>query len=90
MLGAAKPNAFRAECDCIRYLLGCIGVGADAKPAEFVRPLHQFRVLAINETLLGIERAIDQHLNNLGRRCCHFTGKNFAGRSVDGDVIALA
>ena len=71
--------------------LTCSGVSAFARTprrAEFVRPLHQFRVFLIRDAFLRIERAVHEHLNNLRRRGGDFAGKDFAGGTIDGNVIA--
>ena len=89
MLGAAKPDPFRAEGDRIGHLLGRIGVCAHAKGAELVRPSHQFLVFPVGKTFLRCERTVDQHLHNFRGRSCNFAGKDFTGRSIDRDVISL-
>ena len=87
MLGAAKPDSLRAERNCVGYLLGRIGVCAHTEHAEFIRPLHQLRVLLVNDAFLWVERSVDEHLHNLRRRCGDFAGKNFSSGTIDGNVI---
>ena len=88
VLCAAEPDAFRAECHRVCHLLGRICICAHAKHAEFIRPLHQFRVLLISDAFLRFEGAIDEYLNNFRGRSRDFAGKNFSSSSVDGDIIA--
>jgi hypothetical protein len=41
VLGAAKADSLRAECDCVRRLFRRVGICANAECAEFVRPFHE-------------------------------------------------
>src|SRR6266496_4354314 len=69
----------------------CSGVSAfcaHSQAAELICPLHQFRVLLVNDALFRIERTIDQHLNDFRRRGCDFAGEHLPRGSIDGDVIA--
>src|SRR6266542_5529401 len=88
MLCAAEPYSFGAEGHCVCHLLGSIGICADAKRAEFVGPLHQFRVLLVGDALLRIERSIDEHLDNLRWRSRDFPGKDLASGSINRDVVS--
>ena len=89
MFRAAEPNPFRAKCDGVCHLLGRIGICPHAERAKFVRPFHQLRVLLIGDAFPRIERSIHEHLHNLRRRSRDFSGKDFACRSIDRDVIPL-
>ncbi len=89
MLGSAKADAFSAECDCVGHLFRRIGVRSDTEFSEFVRPSHQFCVLAIGEAFFPVEGSIDQDLNDFRWSRGYFAGENFAGCSIYRNVIAL-
>ena len=55
MLGAAEPDPFGAERDSIFDLFGRVGICAHPQAAEFVRPLHQLRILLKRDAFLRIE-----------------------------------
>src|ERR1700719_1134888 len=47
VFGSAKTNSLRAEGDCISNLFRRVGICPNAESSKFVRPTHQFGVLAI-------------------------------------------
>ena len=76
-----SPMPSAPKCDCVRHLLRRVGVCANAERAR--TRSTQFISLAyslIGGAFLRVERAIDQHLHNLGGRSRDFAGENFARR----------
>ena len=66
VLGAAQADAARAERVGDLRLIGQIGVGANAQPAELVGPRQQLLEPLVDVGLLRLQRAVD-HLQDLAR-----------------------
>ena len=73
VLGAAKADAFGAELARLACIARGVGVGAHAKPALGIRPLHQRG-----------EGARQLGLAHLGS-----AGEHLTGAAIDGDDVAL-
>ncbi len=85
VLGAAQADAFRAEGDGVFYLIGLIGVGANAQLAVLVGQLHQ-RVVILKHFAIGrLQRLADEHLLQFAIGGFDRAVENFAGRAVDAD-----
>ena len=55
VLGAAQADAFGAERDRLRRLIGLVGIRADLELAVLVGPVHQLLEAAIDVRLLGCQ-----------------------------------
>ena len=67
VLRAAEADAFGAERDRVRGLVGLVGVGAHLQPPRLVGPLHERRVALVDLALLRVERAVEEDLQDLRR-----------------------
>jgi hypothetical protein len=85
-----EADAFGAERDRVRHLLGQVGVRADAHAAVLVRPLHELRVELVDGRLRRLERLVDDDLDDLRRLRRDRAGEDLAAETVDRDRIALA
>ena len=89
MFCTAEADTFGTERDGNFCLVRLVGVGADIKFTVFVGPLHK---LFVDRPCLGIFRLegfVNQNFNNFRVFGRNFSGNDFTGASVDGDVIAF-
>ena len=89
VLGAAQADALGAEGDRVGRLVGLVGVGADEQLTLLVRPPHDLGVVAVRLALVGLHRALEQHLQHLGRARLELADDDLADEAVDRDPVAL-
>ena len=89
VLGAAQADAARAERVGELGLIGQVGVGADAQPAELVGPRQQLLEPLIDVRLLrGLSVPFDD-LEDLARLRRDPRDLHFAGQAVERDEVAF-
>ena len=89
MLGAAEADAFGAKRHGVSRLVRLVGVGPDLQGPVLVRPLHDLGERLVDRGVLGIERLLDQDLQDLGGLGADLALEHLAGRAVDGDPVAF-
>ncbi|CAM5529829.1 hypothetical protein SNARM312S_07686 [Streptomyces narbonensis] len=91
VLGAAQADALGAEAAGAQRVLGVVGVGADAQPADAVRVGHD--AVHGGDELVGVVgagvHAALEVLDDRGRHDGYLTEVHLAGGAVDGDDVAL-
>ena len=88
VLGAAQPDAARAERVGELRLVGQVGVRAHAEAAELVRPAEQLTEAFVDRRLLRLELAA-QHLQDLARLRRDPRDLDFTGQPVERDEVAF-
>ena len=79
VLGAAQADALRAELARLAGVLGRVGVGAHAQPADLVGPAEH-----------GLEASVSSENASSGVHERHVVERDHARGAVDGDQVALA
>ena len=89
VLGAAQPDAARAERVGELGLVRQIGVGADAERPLLVGPREQLAEALVDVRLLGLHLA-REHLQDLARLGRDLADLDLAGQAVERHPVALA
>ena len=90
MFGSAQSDTRRPEGNRIRCLLRRIGICPDLEARDLGAPIHQLFEHPVGFALLRIERLLDQHLNNFGRRGFDLAWIHFTRCAIDGKIVAFA
>ena len=89
MFGSAEADSFSAERNGNFSLIRLICIGTDVELAVFIGPFHKLFVNRPCRSIFGFKRFIDQDFNDFRVFSGYFTGNDFTGTAVDGDVIAF-
>ena len=89
VFGAAEADARRAKRGGVGRLLRLVGVGAHLHPGHLRAPAHELGEHLIGRAVLGIERFLDEYLDDFRRGGRELAGIDFAGSAVDGEEVAF-
>ena len=90
VLGAAEADARRAEGDGRRGLIRRVGIRAHLQALQPTTPLHDLREVAVRLALLGLHRAVQQHLDDFRGHGRQLAFVDEARGAVQREVVALA